>query len=56
MEDYDFMIMERVAEKLEDQKFLEELIFNIRDVYSKRNVFRLFRTGIRAVVLQTEAN
>ena len=55
MEDYDFMIMERVAEKLEDQKFLEELIFNIRDVYSKRNVFRLFRTGIRAVVLQTEA-
>ena len=55
MEDYDFMIMERVAEKLEDQKFLEDLIFNIRDVYSKRNVFRLFRTGIRAVVLQTEA-
>ena len=55
MEDYDFMIMERVSEKLEDQKFMEKLIFDIRDVYSQRNVFRLFRTGIRAVVLQTEA-
>ena len=55
MEDYDFMIMERVAAKLEDQKFLEELLTNVRNIYSKRNVFRLFRTGIRAVVLKTEA-
>ena len=54
MEDYDFMIMERVAQNLEDQTFMDKLIFDIRDVYSKRNVFRLFRTGIRATVLQTE--
>ena len=55
MEDYDFMIMERVAEKLEDQQFIDKLVIDIRDVYSQRNVFRLFRTGIRAVVLQTES-
>lgn len=54
MEEYDFMIMERISEKLEDNVFIAQLMHQVKHIYASRQIFRLFRTGIRSTILNTE--
>lgn len=54
MEEYDFMMMERISEKLDEESFISDLMLDVKRVYAGRQIFKIFRTGIRSTVLGTE--